>query len=206
VRTDVVDALLACPHGVGSSGAPRPLGRDEQGRQVLEHLPGEVGSPDSGCTTRPRSSPRPLEPSGSGSSPADREDLVVHHDPAPWNLVRGTAGWALIDWDFAGPGSRLWNLAYAARTAVPLHADRRLEASSPRLRAVIDGYGLDDAGRAELMPLLHRRVTAIVQVLRDGAASGAQPWARLWTEDGPSWQRTADHLAQHSDDRAAALS
>ncbi|MFG3420478.1 hypothetical protein ACIBTZ_06045 [Micromonospora sp. NPDC049460] len=42
--SDAVDALLEHLHEVGFSGAPRPLGRDAQGRQVLEYVPGEVGA------------------------------------------------------------------------------------------------------------------------------------------------------------------
>src|SRR5262245_48354779 len=40
--TDSVDALLAHLRQVGFTGAPRPHGRDEQGRQVLEYVPGEL--------------------------------------------------------------------------------------------------------------------------------------------------------------------
>ena len=49
--TDAVDALLTHLHDVGFDGAPRPLGRDDQGRQVLEYVPGECGHPRV-CTGR----------------------------------------------------------------------------------------------------------------------------------------------------------
>jgi len=45
--TDAVDALLTHLFDVGFTAAPRPLGRDEQGRQVLEYVPGDLGD-DSG--------------------------------------------------------------------------------------------------------------------------------------------------------------
>lgn len=56
--------------------------------------------------------------------PPDAEDLICHHDPAPWNLVDSARGWVLIDWDTAGPGSRLWDVAYAAQSMAGLHAGR----------------------------------------------------------------------------------
>ena len=40
--TPAVDALLTHVRRAGSTGAPRPLGRDDQGRQVLEYVPGPM--------------------------------------------------------------------------------------------------------------------------------------------------------------------
>ncbi|MEK8169329.1 hypothetical protein NKH77_04555 [Streptomyces sp. M19] len=39
-------ALLAHLHEVGFRAAPRPLGIDDQGREVLTYLPGHVVWPD----------------------------------------------------------------------------------------------------------------------------------------------------------------
>lgn len=218
--TDAVNALLFHLHSVGFAGCPRPLGRDELGRQVLEFLPGEVGPeaphwPASQLRSVGRLL-RDLHDATAGFTPPpgsrwqrviapDTEDLIVHHDPAPWNLIRRPSGWALIDWDLAGPGSRLWDLAYTSQTAVPLRADRPLAESLPGLRALVDGYGLDADGRAALVPLLTRRVDAMVTMLRDNAAAGITPWDRIWREDGRYWQETAEHLRQHTDRWAEAL-
>jgi thiamine kinase-like enzyme len=35
----------------------------------------------------------------------DREDLICHHDLAPWNLVRDGDRWVFIDWDGACPAA-----------------------------------------------------------------------------------------------------
>lgn len=218
--TDTVDAFLAHLHEVGFPGAPRPLGRDEQGRQVLEYVDGDVGDPDTGYPPRDlasigrmlrdfhQASAEFTAPAGARWGtliPPDRVELIGHHDPAPWNLVRRSRGWALIDWDAAGPGSRLWDLAYTAQTAVPLRPDRPVADGLPGLRALANGYGLDEADRLALVGLLPQRADAMVRMLRSAATEGLQPWTRIWAEDGHYWEAVARHLARHATAWTAAL-
>ena len=218
--TDSVDALLRHLHRVGFTWAPRPLGRDGQGRQVLEYVPGETGDVTGVYS--------PGELAGIGRlladlhravagfvppQPAtwhrlitpDREEIICHNDAAPWNLVSSPRGWVLIDWDWAGPGSRVWELAYAAQSMAGLRADRPLRESAARIRALVDGYGLDEASRADLAPMLGRRARAMYDLLHAGARRQQQPWARTFVEDGPYWRSTADHLDAHTAWWAAAL-
>lgn len=104
-----------------------------------------------------------------------------------------------------GAGSRLWDLAYAAQTAVPLRPDRPVADGLPGLRALAEGYGLDEADRLQLVALLPRRVEAIVRMLRTAAAEGRQPWVRIRAEDGPYWEGVARHLARHTAQWTTAL-
>jgi Ser/Thr protein kinase RdoA (MazF antagonist) len=135
--------------------------------------------------------------------PPDRVDLVCHHDLAPWNLVRGDGDrWVFIDWDGAGPGSRMWDLGYAAQGFVPLRAGGGPDVDGPRLRALADGYGLDEEQRAELPRLTAAHTRAMYDLLR---TSTREPWTRLYREGHGDWGPAADYVERHLDVWRAAL-
>lgn len=211
--TPAVEAFLAHLNAAGFAGAPRTLGRDERGRHVVEFIPGDLamGGPpmtrpelaragrlirelhDTAATFVP-----PANAVWEVAIPPDREELTCHHDIAPWNLVRNGDRWVFIDWDGAGPGSRLWDLAYAAHGFVPLRADGDPDHDAPRLRALVDGYGLDAEQRRALPRLIVDHTRAMYDLLEDGARTGRQPWARLHAEGhADHWGPTADYVERN---------
>ncbi|HEY9391359.1 MAG TPA: phosphotransferase, partial [Mycobacteriales bacterium] len=155
--TDTVDALLRYLHETGFTGAPQPLGRDDQGRQVLEYVHGEIGDPSGTYSLAELAAigrfvrdyhdavadfVPPVSAVWNRVIPPDTEQIVCHNDVAPWNLVRSARGWVLIDWDAAAPGSRLWELAYSAQAMAGLNHTRAPRDAAARLRAFVDGYRL----------------------------------------------------------------
>lgn len=235
--TPAVHAFLDHLRGAGFDGAPRPHGIDERGREVLSFAPGVVPWPDrfdllepadrltrvarvirdlhdaaEGFTPPPDARWQMLIPDGDTNpdgATGDHADagIVVHHDLAPWNLVIGDR-WVFIDWDCAAPGSRLWDLAYAAHGFVPLSADPRwspLDAAG-RLRILADGYRLDETQRRRLVPLLARRTRSMYDFLARESARGTEPWSRLWREGhGESWRADTEHIARREDRWLTAL-
>ena len=224
-HTPAVHALLTHLHAVGFRCAPRPLGIDERGREVLSYLPGAPVHPDHRHLIDPERALVEIgrvirefhDASAEFVPPADAQwqvlipdvggDLIVHHDLAPWNLI-ATDGWGIIDWDVAAPGTRLWDLAYAAHGFVPLTPDPATARPDParRLRVLVDAYGLDEAERLRLGELLPLRTQAMYALLAEGFATRTQPWATLWRAGhGRTWGADTAYIGDNVDLWRAAL-
>ncbi len=81
---------------------------------------------------------------------------------------------------------------------MPLSANPRYQRGNPghRMRLFADAYGLDQAQRQELLPMLARRTKAMHDFLARQAATGAQLWTRLWHPGhGRAWQADTDYIA-----------
>ena len=215
--TPAVHALLSYLHDAGFRGAPRPLGIDERGREIITFVPGPVAWPghfhllDGDAPLRRAARLiREFHDAVAGFTPppgarwqalipADGDEIIAHHDLAPWNLVVGDRQWAFIDWDTAAPGTRLWDLAYAMHGFAPLSADPAFQRDDAgrRLRLIADAYGLAEQQRLDIIPLLARRTMAMHDFLAQQAARGAQPWTRLWQEGhGDTWRDDAGYIAR----------
>jgi hypothetical protein len=224
--TPAVHALLTHLHDVGFRGAPRPLGLDELGREILTFVPGTVPWPaefhlldGDGELRRAARLIRDFHDAVAGFTPppgaqwqvlipADGHEIIAHHDLAPWNLVIGDSEWAFIDWDTAGPGTRLWDLAYAMHGFAPLTANPALQRddASHRLRVIADAYDLTEQQRLDIIPLLPRRTQAMHDFLARQAAQGTQPWTRLWDEGhGDAWRADTGYIADHEHQWRQAL-
>jgi aminoglycoside phosphotransferase (APT) family kinase protein len=219
--TSAVHSLLNHLHEVGFHAAPRPLGLDDRGREILTFVPGEVVWPhrfevldaaqhlaqvarlirefhDAVQTFRP-----PAGAEWNVLAPADGNEIIAHHDLAPWNLITGPEqALTFIDWDSAAPGTRLWDLAYAIHGFIPLSANRYYQRpdTDSRLRTFVDAYGLDEDQRRRLVSMLGPRARSMHDFLKLQSAAAAEPWSTLWREGhGAAWHNDADWIDQRND-------
>ncbi|MET4922043.1 phosphotransferase [Streptomyces sp. PSRA5] len=131
----------------GWGGAPRYRGVDEQGREVLGHIEGEVDLPVSDARlARVAALVREFHDLTAGSPLADGREVVCHNDLSPRNTVYADGlPVALIDWDLAAPGDRIHDVAHICwryldlGPRIPDVAD-----AARRITLVCDAYGLDD--------------------------------------------------------------
>lgn len=196
--TPAVHALLRQLEAAGFAESPRVLGVDDQGREALTMIPGEVGNYPTSPAMQTEASlmacawllrryheAATVQP-GWGELPwryrdpdPARWEVICHSDVAPYNIVyqEGTPV-GLIDFDVAGPGPRMWDIAYAAFRLAPLSSDAGcigLGFSEPpdrigRLARFLDAYGLDD--RSGLLEMAITRIERLRDDILARAAAG----------------------------------
>jgi hypothetical protein len=216
-----VHAVLRHLERAGFTEAPRVLGFDDVGREVLTYLEGETVA---GARPWPAwvSSDEALTQVGSWLRrlhdatvdfvpPEDavwfagqlwRPDLVIgHHDAAPYNAVwrRGRLV-GFVDWDVAGPSSREFDLAYSALMWVPLLAPgsawpiafRQVQDRSRRLHLLLDAYGYDD-DRCALREAVAARARRNAEVTRR-LADGGDPVFQALRNQADDLDRAAQQV------------
>jgi hypothetical protein len=160
-HSPLVHALLAHLESVGFEGAPRFLGIDSSGREVLSYIDGEVagrprppwiadetrlasvgrlvrGYDDAAASFIPPPGALPgvmvAEPPGIPPAPAYPPELIGHLDFTPENVVfRNGRAYALIDFDLAKPATRAEEMFNAMLWWAPLSDPRDVD---PLLRQV----------------------------------------------------------------------
>jgi hypothetical protein len=184
--TPAVHGLLGHLERKGFAGAPRALGTDARGREILSFV---EGADDDALLRVARliddyhaavaDFRPPPDAVWSRIAPPSQPELVCHNDLAPWNLIIGPAGeLTFIDWDLAAPGARLSDLAYAARAFTPLLPD------TPYDVPIVHRLGLlRDAWRLTADALIEAivwRARADLAGLRQRAEAGQAPWRAMW--------------------------
>ncbi|TDD62923.1 aminoglycoside phosphotransferase family protein [Kribbella antibiotica] len=208
----MVRGLLRHLESVGFTGAPRYLGLDSAGREVLTYIQGEVaGRPRPAWVADedrmvsvaelvrayhdavldfgiPDNIPAPIEPPHLPDL-NDPPELIGHQDITPENIVfREGRAYALIDFDMARPVSRLREVVNLMLWWAPFGADEDLDPplrglNRPhRARLIADAYGLAEVDRPRLMPLAVALNERAWHTMKHRAETQGGGWARMWDE------------------------
>ena len=129
------------------------------------------------------------EPARSGH---DTDLVICHNDVCLENVVfRGGEAVALLDFDFAAPGRRIYDLACMARMCVPVETDgdaartgRRGLDPFTRLCVVADAYDLGTDGRIELVSILATQFESDGAFVRRRVEAGESAFIEMWQAMG----------------------
>jgi hypothetical protein len=200
IWTPAVHALLSylaprLPH------IPRVLGFDEQGREMLDFLPGRVIDTESESLSEAQivslvSWTRDFHAAVANFDhpgpwryfPMEGPTLIGHNDIAPYNsCFDGDDLAGVFDWDLAGPTTPLNDLAFLAWNCVPLWSDIGAELAARRLALIATTYGGFDG--AEVLKAVPARIQIMLDGIPASAAAGDAGMANLVAQGEPERSR-----------------
>lgn len=211
--TPAVHSFIAHLRAAGFEAVPEVFGLDDQGRQVLEYVPGSLFDSKTHTPSELRrvgaiirefhraavSFQMPEAAQWNIRCHPDRQEVICHNDLAPWNLICGPDRWVFIDWDGAAPATRLWDLAWSAISFPPFEPECDLTTAVTAMHDLLDGYGLDRSSYTELIRLMVRRARAEHDLIVEGAGMDQLPWVRRHAEGHHHyWGPVADYIDRNA--------
>ena len=213
--TPSVQALLGHLRSAGFSLGPAPLGTDDQGREVVSWIEGAtlgwalpwpsvvrsdslLMAVGSALASLHRASASFVAPDDAVWQSSGGGPVYCHNDLAPYNVVLSDLGSdvvgpglggsdlvGIIDWDQAGPGDPISDLAFVAWQWVPMHGPfvtQLMGWDAPpdrarRLRLLLDAYGLTD--RTGFVAAIAARIELNRSVMLSRAAAGDAAYQAL---------------------------
>lgn len=194
-----VHALLRHFEAADFDGAPRFLGIDEQGREILSFVEGEAAlaplpAGDEVLVELARLIRSAHDAVAGFEPPADASwfsggegPIICHRDLFPPNVIlRKGKPVALVDWDLAGPAEPIHDVISAAMHWAPLRTDAEKWGLPPdrqpeRVRILCDAYELSADDRARFVDVslkvrrggyeLHKRL---------GGEERRPGWREMW--------------------------
>ena len=229
--SETIHRLLRHLEAAGFSACPRFLGIDDKNREILSYVVGASTIPDALWDSdvplmQTAHLLRRLHDATVGfvadggerwafrHPDTTRHEVICHNDFAPYNFVfDGAVPVAVIDFDLAGPGPRLWDVAYAAYWMTPLafHAadlksrsDADVRDGCHRLRLFCSAYGI--SADTDLL----ETVSAVLTHMGDAQAAGSilgERVAAALERDGhfDHWRREYEAFERHKSTLEAVL-
>ncbi|MFD7522597.1 phosphotransferase enzyme family protein [Paenibacillus chitinolyticus] len=226
-----IHALLNHLDNKGYDYAPKYLGTDEKGREILSFIEGEAGNyplkkymrsddvlreiakmlrlyHDAVSDFSFDDSWRPLD-----GTPQPLE-VICHNDFAVYNIIfQHEKPIGIIDFDAAGPGPRLWDIAYTLYTCVPLsrlhltetgeivYYDSSQDASriKNRVKLFFDSYGEGFAENYIDMVLL--RLEGLCKTITRRASEGDLAFQKMLDEGHlEHYRKDITFISEHRND------
>lgn len=198
-----VHKLLVHLHQSGFTAAPRPLGFDDHGNELVSFVEGTVHNDLSGSEARSAgalvsaanllrryhdATVSFLTPETIGLPwmlPAQEPfEVLCHGDYAPYNVTQQEGKVVgIIDFDTAHPAPRLWDVAYAVYRWAPLSGPQNdesfgmLQDKIGRAKLFCDAYQLGLTDRKNLPEMTIKRLQALVDHMHKQAAAGNETFA-----------------------------
>jgi hypothetical protein len=174
-----IHRLLAHVRAKGLLWVPEPLGWDEDGREVLSFIPGDVPHAmpgwiwsESVLTDIARALRAWHDATADFTAPgaewglpaSSPREVICHNDFAPYNCVFRNGRFAgAIDFDMCSPGARIWDLAYTAYRFVPMMPGPGSGSAFPGEKSPFEAQAMEERMRLFLSSY--------------GAIGGAAPYA-----------------------------
>lgn len=219
--TPAVHELLTWLADEGLGGIPHTSGIDEDGREIVSYIEGRGVPVDDEVVLdqvlveavtwlrdfhdivsgfRP-DGPRQWRQTD-GAVDLEPGQIICHNDPGAYNWIIQSGHFvAMIDWDLAGPGDPIDDLAFLCWTAIPLYREIDTAEAARRLDLVVDAYG--EWGPATLLDAVERRMTTASERIATGIERGDPGMLNLATKGEP--QRTRDRVAAFAARKDAIL-
>lgn len=227
-NSNQIHTLLNHLASKGYDYAPKYLGIDDKGREILSFIEGEAGNYP--CKKYMWSddilqeiakmlrhyhdavSDFPLDGSWESiDNTPNQTEVLCHNDFAMYNIIfHNERPIGIIDFDVAGPGPRLWDIAYTLYTCVPLSRFHLNETSEQvyydsgrdalriknKVKLFFDSYGEEVADHYIDMVLL--RLEGLCKTITRKAIEGDQAFQKM-INDGhlEHYQHDINFIAEH---------
>jgi hypothetical protein len=156
--TPAVHDLLAHLERAGLDGIPHVVGFDADGREVLTYLVGDTVAVDddqapdgvlrdaAAWLRRFHDAVRTFEPGvrtwRQTAATLEPGQLICHNDTGAYNWIVADGRFVgMIDWDQAGPGDPIDDLAFLCWSAVPLFRETPATDAARRVAIAAEAYG-----------------------------------------------------------------
>lgn len=179
IASEFVRSLLLHLEAVGFDAAPRVLGTDDDGRDILGYVEGQV-PPDLGwyddealiasakLIRAYHDATVPLIDTTAAKSIG--LEVICHNDLSPCNFVfRSDLPIAIIDFESASPGTRNYDLGYAAWLWLDIgNPDIMAIEQRRRLKVFVEAYGNDWSNGSVIEAIMLRQRVLITEGQRRG--------------------------------------